>query len=240
MAQDDGDELAALRRRAYGPDADIAADADAVARLRELEAAHAPLPPATRPPAPVGRAARGGPPRIVVVPPRPPLPAPPARGLRRLARRPSRRAVAVLWAASVVVAAGLAASVTAAGILSATGYDVTLRPLAEPPETNAAALFGLSGAVTGYDDLAGIRAVTAEPHDNVCLVVQARPEAVSPDEVAGTCAPPGLLVTVELIVRRTYPEEVLARYRPGTTLRFTFDGEVVGVDVVEPAVVPDA
>jgi len=31
------DELAALRRRAYGPDADIEQDADAVARLRELE-----------------------------------------------------------------------------------------------------------------------------------------------------------------------------------------------------------
>jgi hypothetical protein len=33
------DELAALRSRAYGPDADIWSDDDALARLKDLEAA---------------------------------------------------------------------------------------------------------------------------------------------------------------------------------------------------------
>ena len=48
-----GQELAALRRRAYGPNADIQFDPSALERLRELEEAIRPQPPARRDPEPV-------------------------------------------------------------------------------------------------------------------------------------------------------------------------------------------
>ncbi len=46
-------ELQALRRRAYGPDADIHLDPSALERLRELEDASRPRPPARKDPEPV-------------------------------------------------------------------------------------------------------------------------------------------------------------------------------------------
>ncbi len=52
---EEADELERLRRRAYGPDADIAGDAAAQARLSELEAAQ------RRQPTPVVDAAASGP-----------------------------------------------------------------------------------------------------------------------------------------------------------------------------------
>ena len=61
---EESNELERLRRRAYGPDADIAGDAAALARLTELEVAHRQLAPSV-----VGPAGAPAPERIPVAPP---------------------------------------------------------------------------------------------------------------------------------------------------------------------------
>jgi len=232
MGDDDRRELAELRLRAYGPAADIADDPEALARLRALELARRPVPPA--PPAPVAPPPPAGA-RRVAAPPRPPLPPAPRR---RRGIRLGRRGLWAAWAASILVVGAASAAVTTAVYLARDAHDVTLQPLAEPRPTTPTTIFGLSGDIVAYDDFAGIQVLTAQPRDNVCIVVQARVNASSPEENAVNCAPEGLPVTVDLVVRRSYPDEVTERFPPGTTLRFTFDGGVVGVDIVEPDAAP--
>jgi hypothetical protein len=232
MGEDDERELAELRARAYGPGPDIGGDPDAVARLQALEDARRPA-ASVRPAASAGSrtapAARaGGPlPRVVLAPPRPPLPG---------ARRPiGRRALAIAWAASVVVVGLAVSGATAAAFLAGDArHDAVLRHVAEGRSSTAATAFGLTGDVTTYDDLAGMQILTATPGANICILVQARADPTSRDEVDGDCAPRGLPVTADLVVRSTYPDAVLARYAPGTTIRFTYEGGIVNVDVAGP------
>ena len=114
------EELRALRARAYGPDADIAGDADAIARLRALEVAARPA----GEPRPVADEARD----VAPAPPsaaEPTVPAPaeevfPARPAPRLIPR----AWLITWAASVAVVA----VVTGAIVFSL----ASIRPVSPP------------------------------------------------------------------------------------------------------------
>lgn len=120
-------ELAALRRRAYGPDADIQADPHALARLAELEREFSPVarsdpePPAEEPASPAGVDERAG-------------SGPPAADRSRGART-----------GGVVRLIAVVASVVAALALSALAIDQLTQPrpvarlgaLAEPPQGTA-------------------------------------------------------------------------------------------------------
>ena len=136
MSPERSRELADLRRRAYGPGADIARDPGAVARLHELEAlsreeepaVSVPQEPAVREaPAPPAETAR----------PSAPAAAEPATALTSpavTARSPWWRRVPV-WSIAVVSAVVGALIALSAVNLAADHPDATLEPAARAPET---------------------------------------------------------------------------------------------------------
>lgn len=105
-----GDELRALRARAYGPDADIHLDPAAQRRLAELEAARRPAPPVSDRPGPEPAEPSSTEPSPTPGDPEPARPAreePQPSRLVRLWRRPGVRPA--LWIASVVIGAVIGA-----------------------------------------------------------------------------------------------------------------------------------
>lgn len=167
-------ELARLRARAYGPDADLAADSAAWARLSELEDLErrrrtevpAPPPVESAPPGPAGDA------------PRPDAPSSDAPSLdvegaddedAAVAARPSRRPVIRrprtlwLWAGSLAVVAALtsAASLAAATFLpvARTAGVAQVDTLVPDPsvQTDSLSPLGIDSAqVKGYADFYGL------------------------------------------------------------------------------------
>ncbi|MDQ1129856.1 hypothetical protein [Microbacterium sp. SORGH_AS_0888] len=256
MSPDAADELAELRRRAYGPDADI--DAVALARLRDMEAGerarsaprdHAAGAPA--PTAPVSDGARAGarppaePPRPAATSGAPETPdagatvgdasaaAGGGRGLR-LSRR-----VRAVWAASLVLAAALGAGV-AAGAVVFSGWD---------PIPHAARLTPQDEG--GVDRFMGSQDVELRSFGTYlglgvyagggCLQVVFGGEGGRSG--TGTCAGSGLATVLDVTVPADgssaggygstvpLPAELTERYPDGATVRFTHRGDVVVVDV---------
>ncbi|GAB3603115.1 hypothetical protein [Microbacterium aureliae] len=245
------DELRMLRARAYGPDADILDDADALERLRELEdearraALDAPAPaaaptPATPPPARVESAADDGTtsladaapdlaPDDVDVDPAGPVIATPRRRWYRLL---TPRRLALLWVVSLVFAGLVASAVTLA--LTSDGHrEVAVLQEAEDAEwpTN---IFGTkaNGAAV-FEDLAGLM-VVAMPGwspgaaEAMCLyVVDSNPARGSIS--TGGCAAGSFPATGALTVTTSSPRELRDRFELGVSLQFILEGDRVRV-----------
>jgi hypothetical protein len=183
-------ELTRLRRRAYGPDADIAADPDAVARLAELESAV--------------KAGEDGSESIPAAPPAgsadavaqyaPVEPAaavrPLASATRRLARRLAIAAVAVV---SLVVGAAAAVGVSA---LSVPRPDATLQLADVDPDADPTlgdgwlASFRIARSdLRAFDEYRGYRAWSGTAPDGfVCLFVTHSDGGL----VSQSCTAPGI------------------------------------------------
>jgi len=256
MNDDVGLELARLRARAYGPGADITDDPAALARLAELErreqdarlaaAEAASAPPAVstdvlssglvdeRDAEPVGSgepAASGD---------------PDASSRRwRLPIRTRRGLWA--WALTVVVVAALSSAATAVGsafVPVARSADVAqVATLTPDPGRAVPGIFGPAGKDgRAYADFHGMTAFVAyaqfgpdgERNPCIFLVPTAIVDQLESGNYAGGysdvgCGAGVFPATTQFVVNSTSPAEFVARFPPGSSVQFVFDGQNLGV-----------
>lgn len=219
-------ELARLRRRAYGPDADIAGDPDAVARLALLETS---LKTETD-------AATDVPDESVDA-------ADDSAGARQT-RRPgpahSGRSLLARVAVCVAIAAASAAVAVAATLATVAATvdrpDATLEPVAVDPVTDV----GLDGQwlqsfrinradLQGYEEYRGVRPWVGTAADGLlCLFVTSADRGL----VAQSCTPPSIPPVADGVVGNG---TVSLGGGPRGILRFQVHGDVLDVyDRMEP------
>ncbi len=232
------EELARLRARAYGPDADIDADPGAWARLRELEERE------RVGPALVDTAPTGGRDEVAasVDSEEEDEEDPPER--RPLVR--SKRGVWA-WAVSLAVVTALASAATAVGLalVPVTGSaDATQVDTLEPdPGADTPPVFGeRTGAERAFRDYYGVTAfvgyaqVDATENRSPCIYLLDTDEVADDDVrglrgnfVYGGCGAGVFPATVEFVVADGMPPQFVERFPIGTSVQFVFDGENVGV-----------
>lgn len=237
------DELAALRRRAYGPDADIHSDRSALDRLHELEAlARRVAEPVASP-----EAAR----RMVA----PPLPEPPeAQAATEPVTQERTAAVTAtaelsprlrwwqrlpLWSvAAGSLAVGIAVGAMGmASTLSNPGPDYTLRALPDDGEreqesNNLLSPWGLDAdSVVRFEPFSGLDVSTALSNEGARCILLLR----DAEPVWTQCAPDGLDTILDYTV---YPGDTLLdeTLPVGTVVRFIADGSLIRVWVQSPEV----
>ncbi|SMH28274.1 hypothetical protein SAMN06295885_0124 [Rathayibacter oskolensis] len=217
------DELAELRRRAYGRSPDITEDPGALARLHALEARS----PGTRPVAPPHAPAT---PDVLLDGSTPeaadPAAPPPARVTR----------IALLWAASLLVTAVVTALVTAGATLWAGGSsdrEVAILRLSDTGELPGWVNSGTADSLTS-EDFYGLR-VLKQPSGadgGSCIsVLQASGEgdgAYSGVAYSG-CTAGTYAATAQLTVSPALPTRLREAFSDGTGLRFVLEGETVHV-----------
>lgn len=251
------DELAALRARAYGPDADIHTDPEAVARLRALE--HdarrapdaAPASPAPAPPAlPASSFVAPGPP-----PPLPDAPGssaatpsfPRATEVAAESSRPriqGRRRVPLLLACAITAVA--AAAVTVPLTLWASGLAdrpyAVLNPSDDDPDEM---FFSPDSSSVRFDDFLGIRVSVGELdylEGERCMLVDPDPRGRNDDgsSTRGSCSPAGFGAVVDIPAVDGYlSDDVRRRLGDITALRFELVGDEVHVFVAHAESVSD-
>lgn len=222
MDDDEAAELARLRERAYGRTPDIAGDAAALARLRELQTR------AARRDAPAGDDTGAGDEVAPAAPAAFAAEAPPRE-------RPRRRAPRWLVAAGAVVAAAVLVTATVA-ITRTIPEDTPRYPGAERVATLAVIDGGSapedSSAGRRYSDFRGysVFAFTASNVDRPdveCLSVVSPAEAA--DDSLSVCGSAPFPVAVTAVVSEQSPDAARAAYPLGTALNFTLTG--AGVEV---------
>lgn len=251
MGIDARDELAVLRARAYGPDADIAEDPEALARLRELEDGH--IGPAAPPTSPEHASSDREPPPDADVP-RPEGttehddPHELGPGVRAVPEeepsteeghpRTRRRRVALMWTASVIVAAMVSAAVAVFAtrqFQDDTGGVATLG--ADTEFVWPRAFGGPERAGDAYEVFHGIRPLTTDDArrtgaSDECLFLLSDDLIDDSDYYSGSiwgsgCGAGAFPAVVAMKVTAGMPEELRARFPIGTSLQFTLvDGEI--------------
>ncbi|MDL9979691.1 hypothetical protein [Microbacterium candidum] len=258
VGEDETAELRALRERAYGPDADIHDDPEALARLEELEAAAAP-----------GWAERGT--SMIAEPPQevdaatpqpedeqprddlaeileglssePASTAPPGIGVRLWRWMP------VLWVASVLVAVGVAVAATAGwawamfapiarapeGVRQFAVLTEQARPA--PQKTN---FFG-ELAIRSFGDFHGLTVFSPDisswqPGTGDCVFVMGTTDFESnSDSIEGPmfngCAAGDFPAVAQIVVTKDLPGTIRELFAEGTGIQFVLDGSRVGVFV---------
>jgi hypothetical protein len=220
-------ELAALRRRAFGPDADILGDPAALERLRELEASTLPTPAATRSATPEVQAAHAEPasplPSIGAMPARAPATA------RFAARRPGR--VASALAAGVVIAAvggtigWEAAQPHPDRILVAD--DTHYTPVGEDTDLWLKEMYGVTGALRGHEPYGHVHVWTGIARNgSECIVLMIG----AADTVATSCSPRPLPASADLFIFPGWTPQYIGLDLPaGSVVRFVQSGDDVEV-----------
>lgn len=233
MEADAREELRALRARAFGPGADIHDDPVARERLRELEAlvqeqarerADAASPPAAEATHPAGSAA-----------PEPETDRDSAAEDAAADTPAPRRIATGWWAASVIAAlavgAGGAFAVSAVS-QGASGAQVIASLPPEPEVPWPRFLGAETSDSTSFREFYGLATVSAErswggPGSDRCLIVFQTVEADMVGSGAGyqwACGtrsfPPS--VQFEVGSSNSLPDELRARFPPGTELQFTY------------------
>ncbi len=251
MIDSPADELAVLRARAYGPHADIHADAVALARLRELEdAERAALVSAVVASAPSPEPESGA--AVEEVIERDPvahLSEPPAVAAPT-SPRPISTAWIVAWAASVLVVAlvvgGMVFALASIRPVSAATGATQVASLTDPAELSdtpwVRQWFGGvvgAGRVTGNQFAGLIVAQTPEgmmgpESGSDCLVVMAADAYHEVDQsfqgqIYSACRAGAFPASVQFVVDGGSPPELKDRFGVGTALSFVLDGETVGV-----------
>lgn len=223
----DDEELARLRARAYGRGADIHADPDALQRLSELENRE-PVMPAVKPD--TNQASHEDP---VIDPPQVEVnPVPSSQPRKR--PRPSGRALAGIWAVSVVLAA-----VVGGCIGGAVGeHDpAVVAVLSEAPElevpSNLTELTGSEASdLIRFQDYLGVIIVgysTPGSGEDPQSCIGITNESVK--VARGGCLPHGLDAMAVMEVTTDYPAALRDRHPPGTFLLFTHVGDHIEVRV---------
>ncbi|MFT2690201.1 hypothetical protein [Clavibacter zhangzhiyongii] len=248
-------ELAGLRRRAYGPAGEV--DPADLERLRVLEARWAAAGPAVRPTparpteAEAALAAEPGPSDAE-------RSAAEGYGAERSAaegsaaapddttspsRRRPRRLLAILWAASLVVAVALTAVVTSA-VRAPAGREVAVVRFDPDQELPVYMRDYFGGAETGSARFHGLTLVRLENDRSAypqvlgeCLAIQPARAALGTTE-AGGCAAGAFGASAQFVVDPRAPEELRDEFPVGTALLFDLRGDAVHVRVDESARVP--
>lgn len=257
LSMDDrsGDELSALRRRAYGPYADIAGDAAALDRLRDLENQARASRSATTSTVEDAPSQSAGDPR----PPEQQVTA--AAGVdspTALAQEPENepssrsltpprigRALLIGWAASiVVVAVVVGALVFGLASMRPVVTDAGARQVAalQTPATGvktgesmaffaqAIGLYRYAGLIVAVFD----RGVM-DP-DQTCLVVGPEASVAGDGEIrfASGCTAGTVRATATVTVSHKSPADLRDAFADGTALQFVWDGTAVGVFAADP------
>jgi hypothetical protein len=241
-------ELAELRARAYGPDADIQTDRAALTRLRELEAAHLSGPPecgddqADAPAAAGARdpdvepsATEGGM-GAEVGPDNSPL----SSSADRL-RPPSRRAAATR-AGRATIAVGAVAAAVAVGYavdwLVGPHPDATLLPVTDTASSVALAMLGFleaqpaASTIRGYDSFRGIEPWFFKNEQGFhCFMLITGPASVD----GANCVPPGVELFADITPWRQLVDEDTEPLPAGSIIRFQYRDDRVDVYVYPPS-----
>ncbi|MFF2487322.1 hypothetical protein ACFVSU_13040 [Microbacterium sp. NPDC058062] len=212
-------ELAELRARAYGPDADIEADPAAMARLAELEAAHLSAATATR-------AAGSTAVEAATVAPEPPM----------IETSPNASHRGRAWP--------IAGAIVLLGVVGTTVWSLAPRPDATlqqiAVEANSDIIRVLSAQGRGpvpstlrrFEPYHGVRVWSVEDHaGKVCFIVW---DLAASGRFSIKCAPPGTDVALTLSVAREADE--FGQWLPdGSNVDFRFREDTVDVFVRDPA-----
>lgn len=247
MDAEERSELERLRARAYGPDADLADDPDAWARLRELEeddrqgrteASESLAAAETEPPdAGVADDAEER----------------DAGGDRTASRRPRVKNPRTLWlwagslaAVAAIASAASIAAVTVVPVARTAGVAQVDSLLPDPSvRTDSLSSLGIdSSQLTGYADYLGLTAfagptqIDSAGNRADCLVLVDTNELSGEDDDEdsfrggfryGGCGAGSFPATVEFIVTPELPEDFRNRFPVGTAVQFVREGERVGV-----------
>lgn len=251
MNADDAGELARLRARAYGPHADISDDPDAVARLAELEGLDRRSRLVANDPSP--RSHEGAPP-IGTQDPSAPRTGMDSDGSAGDARPRGRWSVPIrsrrvfsAWALTIAVAAGASSAVTAAGMdIVPVSRSAGVPQIATLAPDEGRALPGAFGPVSSearaYPDFYGMTAFVSyaqfgpEGERNACIFLV--PTATLDELEQGGysagfsesgCGAGVFPATLQFVVNSLEPAEFVARFPPGSSVQFVFDGENLGV-----------
>jgi hypothetical protein len=235
MDDDDAAELARLRERAYGPDADIAGDPAAIDRLRQLES------PAVAPAEQVPDAAVPAPSAAAPTPEPEPEPEPEPDPVPVSWRR--RHRIPLLWATSLVVV-GLLTAAVAFTVASMRSVDVAggnqqVATLALDRTIDTPNFLGSGrGKTDVFEDFEGLTPLTSPSRRtdqlDVCFVVL-RTDSVdfTADFLTGpafsACGTETFPVSVSLRVTNELPESIRDRFPDGTALQFVLHDDVVRV-----------
>lgn len=251
MNADDESELARLRARAYGPHADISDDPRAVARLAELEEVDRRARATRTAPAP-------GPSAPAQATDAEDLPAPGTGGepdraddgvrARRRWSVPirSRRAVWA-WALTIAVVAAASSAVTAASLdivpVSSSAGVPQIATLTPDVGRALPGAFGpLSSDARAYPDFYGMTAFVSyaqfgpEGERNACIFLvptdtldKLEEGGYSAGFSESGCGAGVFPAAVQFVVNSLEPAEFVARFPPGSSVQFIFDGENLGV-----------
>ncbi len=235
LSMDDraGDELSALRRRAYGPGADIDGDAAALQRLRELENQEWARESETTAAADAAESAvQTG--EISLAEDRDIMPAAAARTPPRIGR-----ALLIGWVASVVLVAvvvgGLVFSLAslrpvapATGVRQVASLDqpelmpVNYLPWAKTGDRGTSYRFEGLEIVVGSGVSVGF--------EGRCLfVTTVAPDANGSRSGRPACSSGPFHPSVSILVDQSSPPELRARFADGSALEFVWDGTAVSV-----------
>ncbi|MBB2976487.1 hypothetical protein FHX49_002062 [Microbacterium endophyticum] len=247
-------ELRALRARAYGPNADLHDDPEALRRLQELEAMSRGADAAPDPDE-MTRAAPSPAEEFLASPelqpdPEPALDVEPALADESTQRTKwSARRIGMVWLASVVAAVVVATAVTAvvSRRVQADPQEIavlTVDPTAELPGI----LVGSFGDAPpeasqdeqgrGFTDFFGLSAFAVSGQlwgysgDDECLVLGATagfsPESDSFEgPLYSGCSAGGFPATLQFVVSNSVPQELRDAYPEGTAFQFILDGSEV-------------
>ena len=246
-------ELAELRARAYGPDADIQGDPEALRRLRELEAARlvglprhpergdeeadAPAASAAARDPDVGPSATQG--GDVGAWARPDVSLDAATDARP--RSLSRRTASTRAGRTTIVVGAVAAAL-------AVGYavdwfvgphpDVTLRAVTDTANSSALAMIGFleaqpdASTIRGYDSYRGIEPWFFKNEQGFqCFMLVTGPTSVD----GANCAPPGVELFADITPWRQLVDEDTEPLPAGSIIRFHYRDDRVDVYVYPPS-----
>ena len=242
MHSETGDELRALRQRAYGPNADTADVAAALVRLRELgtddQATGTALQDGGERPSPPSSDDQQ------------PLPTPDLVPRARPRRAATRWRIPLLWAASVLVAA-LGTAVISNAVIQRVQVDpqgvgaTQVTRLNQDPDIEIP-IFFTAGEGTGeqaFTRFSGLQVLVLPGEtwapggsDDKCILVTQVTDFLTATEdsyIGWTftgCAANAFPATVEITVTGDMPAELREAYPEGTALQFVFDE--AGSDVV--------
>ncbi|WP_322410769.1 hypothetical protein [Microbacterium invictum] len=245
-------ELRTLRRRAFGPDADLHLDPAALARLDDLEARALPA-PSPSPPAP---------PAVTATAPRVAARHPDATGAATdillipededaaseaddaAPARPHRPRPAATWAASLVGALVIGAGITA-GVMGAAADTGGIRQVAtlNVEEDFASPLFmdSETWSVRGFEDFHGMVVMATDrpwlgPGSDECLVITAGGDVNYQSQTFQGrlfvgCGAGDFPASAQFTVAPGLPRDLIAEFPVGTPIQFVSDGTRVGVFV---------
>ncbi|WP_341936102.1 hypothetical protein MRBLWO14_001788 [Microbacterium sp. LWO14-1.2] len=232
-------ELRALQSRAYGRDADITRDPEAMRRLADLEA-----PPPVEPPAAVAP-----PSGTTEAPERHPsapaehstAPRDPSDSVPRLGLFDPRPRTAWIAAACAVVAVVAAVSASVATVVTATARPIEPGIVDTIPVDPGGEWWDALGEQTNgsvvFDDYYGVTFVRnegwTEIDDQRCLLAISTKVLGSSDSVSTGlgmgCSAGGFPASVQFTVATGSPDALRDRFSDGTSLKFTLRGDTVEV-----------